>query len=182
MLDTNKYLRAILWLLFCCFVLSSGSHCIAGNRYNIKAISVSIPRYHQTHCTKNEFFLRLERAGLKFVYDSVSSGSYYYDTSEYAPNKLAKTSNNQYHYWRVFNYHYLNDTVPEIDFIFSEKKGKGIITPANHDYMIPYQPYQPRGDDQNITAARTDLYYETHKRYERIVRRHFIKEFCCKQK
>jgi len=150
---------------------------------SLRDYSFTLSRFtgYRTHETKTEFFNRLTKAGMQCIYDSVKYGDYYYDTSSLAPAKTERKNDRTDYFWRIRNFSYDGDTIPEIVLVFKEEvDGDNLIEPF-YFRKVAYPSY--RGTMNEKENRRMMMkYYKGVSACERMIKLHFTKVYCKRKK
>ena len=113
----------------------------------------------KTKLTKVQLFARLDSAGVKYYRDSVFYSRYYYDTSQFAVQKIQDPGVRVMHFWRIKNYVAGHDTIKNIDFDFYS-------TPPKNKLMVTGYDIDTLSWMGNVRA-----FNEQERKYDKVIRK-----------
>lgn len=126
-------------------------------RHVVKAQHPYIKSF-KTKLTQEDFFARLASKNIKYYADSVVYGDFYYDTSQYAVQRIENEEKKVLHFWRIKNLPTDAGIIDNVDFNFYTISSKHGL------YMIGY-------DIDTLTPANGKAYYKQDEQYDEALKK-----------
>ncbi|GAA4460052.1 hypothetical protein GCM10023093_02090 [Nemorincola caseinilytica] len=155
----------------------------------IKVMTLPRVRGYKVNMTEDQFIASVRAAGLRCTRAHISYGNYYYDTSSLA---LAHTKDEHIaiqYYWRIQGITNGKDTIPLLDISFSDANGIRRVEPflprrygyAFYGFVEPATATQQAMSRKEYRRQNKE-YRLLRRRYDRLVRTHFVNVFCTSPK
>lgn len=173
-----------LLVLFCVCV-SAAANASGSDSLQPMIRSMTLPRAtgYNARFTIDELLANLNKAGLRYVRDSISHGNYYFDTSSLSWSDKQYVRARKEYYYRVFDVTYKGDTLKELLFQLIAGSGNCHVEafyPRSFMYGLPFALVDKTPEPASSKAEAREWwkrYRKEDRRYTRMLRRYFVKRF-----